>query len=457
MKVSLFAAAAESTLCLEYLDWISSRLGFESRYLVYPLLALLAGVIVKLLIRRHARKWAEKTKSGLHEKLLTFLDSSTTPLVLMVILYGLSHWLPLPPKSSAYMQKGILTVSVFLLAYFMSRVVTAVIAYAGERHAGLKKFLQPFGVLSKIFLILIATAVAFKILDVSMSTEGIKFIRIVGIAAGAYVVLRIVKLAVSQIESFVEERDASAIEVQKRARTLGKIINNAAAVIVISVSIMMILSEFGMNVTPIITGAGIVGLAVGFGAQNLVRDVISGFFLILEDQIRVGDVANVNGTGGTVEAIRLRTTILRDFYGTVHIFPNGEIKQVANMTKEFSYGVVDVAVAHKENVDEVMARLKEIGDELAEDPKFKPSILAPFEVLGVDNIDDSKIVIKTRIKTLPLHQWATARELRRRIKNAFDRYNIEIPFPHMSIYFGKESRPVELMLRNAEKALASEK
>jgi small conductance mechanosensitive channel len=211
----------------------------------------------------------------------------------------------------------------------------------------------------------------------------------------------------------------------------------------------MTLSEFGMNIAPIITGAGIVGLAVGFGAQNLVRDVISGFFIILEDQIRVGDVANINGTGGSVEAIRLRTTILRDFYGTVHIFPNGEIKQVANLTKEFSYAVLDVGVAYKENVDEVMALLKQIGEEMADDPQFKPVILAPFEVLGVDSFGDSQITIKTRIKTLPLHQWAVGRELRRRIKNTFDQRQIEIPFPHMSVYFGEASKPIDLTLRNA--------
>ena len=204
---------------------------------------------------------------------------------------------------------------------------------------------------------------------------------------------------------------------------------------------MMILSEFGMNITPIITGAGIVGLAVGFGAQNLVRDVISGFFLIFEDQIRVGDVAKINGVGGTVENIRLRTTILRDVEGTVHIFPNGEIKQVANLTKEFSYYLINLGVAYKENVDQVMDVLKKIGEELQKDPDYAPLILDPLEIMGVDDFGDSQVTIKLRIKTLPLKQWVVGRELRRRIKNTFDEKKIEIPFPQICVHFAETTKP----------------
>jgi len=211
---------------------------------------------------------------------------------------------------------------------------------------------------------------------------------------------------------------------------------------------MMVLSEFGMNITPIITGAGIAGLAVGFGAQNLVRDIISGFFLILEDQIRVGDVAVINGTGGLVEAIRLRTIVLRDLQGVVHVFLNGEVKHVSNMTKEWSRYVIDVGVAYKENVDRVIEVLKEIGEELQLDPSFAPLILEPLQVLGVDDFAESQVTIKVMIKTLPLKQWEVGRELRRRIKNTFDEKGIEIPFPHLSVYFGEASKPFELALQS---------
>jgi len=290
-------------------------------------------------------------------------------------------------------------------------------------------------------------------LNFNLTGAGIRLVRIIGIVAGAYVIIKIVSLAVAQMERLVEAKDPAMSEAEKRARTLGKIIKSAAIVIVAGVSVMMILSEFGMNIAPIITGAGIAGLAVGFGAQNLVRDVISGFFLILEDQIRVGDVARINGIGGAVESIRLRTTVLRDFEGIVHIFPNGEIKQVANLTKEFSYYVINLGIAYKENVDEVMKVLEQIGAELRSDPAFAPSILAPLEVMGVDGFAESQVIIKMRIKTLPLQQWTVGRELRRRIKNAFDARKIELPFPQMNIHFAETGNAIDFVPRSsAEKS-----
>jgi small conductance mechanosensitive channel len=192
---------------------------------------------------------------------------------------------------------------------------------------------------------------------------------------------------------------------------------------------------------PILTGVGIGGLAIGFGAQNLVRDLITGFFIILENQVRVGDVAIINGTGGFVEEIRLRTIVLRGLDGTVHVIPNGAITELSNMTKDFSYYVIDLGVAYKENVDRVMDVLKEIGEELQNDPAFADKILGPLEILGVDDFADSAVIIKVRIKTNPIQQWTVGRELRRRIKNTFDAQGIEIPFPHLSLYMGEASKP----------------
>jgi small conductance mechanosensitive channel len=208
-----------------------------------------------------------------------------------------------------------------------------------------------------------------------------------------------------------------------------------------SVAALTILRDLRVDIMPVVTGAGILGLAVGFGAQTLVRDVISGFFLIFENHLRVGDVATIDGTGGVVEAINLRTTTLRDLEGTVHVFPNGSFERFSNRTKDFSYYVIDVGVAYKEDTDRVTDVLETVGADLARDPGFGPDILAPIEVLGVDAFEDSQVTIKTRIKTAPLKQWEIGRELRRRIKQAFDRESIEIPFPHMSIYFGEASRP----------------
>ena len=255
--------------------------------------------------------------------------------------------------------------------------------------------------------------------------------------------------------NLVEDKDAVTMsEAEKRTKTLGKIINSAGFVLIIGIALMMVMSEFNLDIMPIITGAGIAGLAIGFGAQNLVRDIISGFFLILEDQIRVGDVAQINGTGGVVEAIRLRTTVLRDLQGTVHIFPNGEINRVANMTKEYSYAVIDVGVAYKERVDDVMEVLKGIGEELYQDPAFSNLLMDRLEILGVDEFADSQVTIKIRIKTLPLKQWQVGRELRRRIKNTFDARGIEIPFPHVSVYFGEQSKPFDLSVQHTNNTVS---
>jgi len=203
----------------------------------------------------------------------------------------------------------------------------------------------------------------------------------------------------------------------------------------------MSLGQIGLDITPILASAGIAGLAVGFGAQNLVRDVINGFFMILENQVRVGDVAIVNGTGGLVEAISFRTITLRDQSGTVHIFPNGTVTTLANMTKDWSAYVMDIGVAYKEDTDRVSAVMKEVAQELQQDPQIGHNILEPIEILGVDKFGESEVVIKARLKTIPIQQWTVGREYRRRLKKAFDEKGIEIPFPHRTLYMGEASHP----------------
>jgi len=233
-------------------------------------------------------------------------------------------------------------------------------------------------------------------------------------------------------------------ERRKRVQTLARLLALTSDVLIMGIGVLMILRQVDVDITPILTGAGIIGLAVGFGAQNLVRDVISGFFLILENQVRVGDVASINGKSGLVEAIRLRTIVLRALDGTVHVIPNGAITELSNMTKDFSFAVVDVGVAYKEDVDRVMAVLRELGASLRQDPAWTPAILDALEVLGLDRFGDSAVIIKIRMKTMPSQQWAVARELRRRIKRVFDEQGIEIPFPHLSLYAGEASKPFRM-------------
>jgi len=238
------------------------------------------------------------------------------------------------------------------------------------------------------------------------------------------------------------------VEAEKRIITLTSIIHGLIKIILWVIFVMIILQKFGINIAPILAGAGIIGLAVGFGAQELVRDFISGFFIILENHIRSGDVAIINGTGGLVEKIEFRTTTLRDFSGVVHIFQNGKISNISNMTKEWSAMVFEIGVAYKENPQVVMDLMKQVGDELQNDPEFKDKIIEPMEIFGLDKFADSAIIIKARLKTKPSEQWAVGREYRKRLKYAFDQHNIEIPFPHTTIYWGDRINPLKLDVNN---------
>jgi moderate conductance mechanosensitive channel len=440
------------------MEHLTKLIGFDARYIIYPVIALLVAGVIKFIIHHYLRKWAERTESKIDDHVVNCVDGLITPLLLISILYFVSIWLPLAAAKIRYIQKGLIVTAILLVVLYSAKLVSTILATIQTIRQGWQRFLQPLRMLSNVLFVLIGIALSLKALDINLSDEGVRFVRIIGIIIGAYVLLKIINLAVVQMERLVEDDNASGMsEAEKRARTLGKIINSAAFVLVVGVATMMILSEFGMNIAPIITGAGIAGLAVGFGAQNLVRDLIGGFFLILEDQIRVGDVVKINGTGGSVEVIRLRTTVLRDLEGAVHIFPNGEIKEVSNLTKEFSYFVLNVGIAYRESVDDVMKVLKTVGDDLAKDPNFSAFVLEPIEILGVDSFDDSQVTIKVRMKTLPLKQWMVGRELRRRIKNTFDSLGIQIPFPHVSVCFGEASKPFQLAMQSAARDAGGKK
>jgi len=253
------------------------------------------------------------------------------------------------------------------------------------------------------------------------------------------------------VAAMVKRTPAGASELEKRAATIGGILRNTAGVIIWAVAVIMVLQEGGFDIRPILAGAGVLGLAVGFGAQNLVRDVISGLFLLLENQIRVGDVAQINGTGGVVEEINLRTTVLRGLDGAVHVFPNGIISQLSNLTREFSYYVFSIGVAYKQDTDHVTSVIQEVASGLEQDPAFKDFILAPIDVLGVDEFGDSAVVIKARFKTQPVKQWAVGREMNRRLKKRFDEVGIEIPFPHQSLYWGEASKPIQLQMSGLDR------
>ncbi len=213
---------------------------------------------------------------------------------------------------------------------------------------------------------------------------------------------------------------------EKRVTTISNVFTRIAFVLLWGIGIIIILGELDINIAPILTGLGIFGLAVSFGAQSLVRDIISGVFILIENQIRVGDVAVINNTEGKVETIGLRTTILRDIEGVVHVFPNGTIRTLSNRTKDWSACVLDIGIAYKEDPENAIGIMRKVDEELRRDKEFGKFILEPIEIFGLENVSESSMVIKARIKTQPQKQWRVAREYRLRLKKAFDKYNISV-------------------------------
>ncbi|RJR40689.1 MAG: mechanosensitive ion channel family protein [Desulfobacteraceae bacterium] len=274
-------------------------------------------------------------------------------------------------------------------------------------------------------------------------------VRILFIAALALIAIKAAKLLSAKIVLLsVRPKDE---ESKKRADTLGAFIRYVSIIGVAVIAAMMILGEMKVDIGPVLAGAGVLGLAIGFGAQSLVKDWLSGFFILLEDQYRVGDVVEVAGKGGLVEEINLRMTILRDLNGNVHYVRNGLIDTVTNMTKDYSRYVFNIGVAYREDVDEVVEVIKRLDEELRNDPEFKDDILQPLEVLGLDQFADSAVIIKARTTTKPIKQWRIGREFNRRLKKKFDELGIEIPFPHMTLYMGQDKKGDAAPLRVAMK------
>lgn len=229
------------------------------------------------------------------------------------------------------------------------------------------------------------------------------------------------------------KKRSSDLEFDKRAETLQSIMRSVLDGVLLLVVGMIILDLIGIDVKPLLAAAGVVGLAVGFGAQKLVEDVISGFFILLDNQIRVGDVVQIGDKVGSVERVNIRLVTLRDLAGNVHFIRNGSIGVVSNMTRDYSRYVFDIGVAYREDTDAVVKIIKEVDEELRADPVFKHAILEPIEILGLDKFADSAVIIKARTKTQPVKQWEVGREFNRRLKKAFEVKGIEIPFPQMTL------------------------
>ncbi len=271
------------------------------------------------------------------------------------------------------------------------------------------------------------------------ASVGMALVHIALIIVAGWIAVRFMRRALNKLtevlQRMAQDDCATRESTEKRIKTLTGLLSAISKFAIWGIVTVVILTEIGVEIAPILAGAGIAGLAVGFGAQNLVRDVISGFFIVLENQVRIGDVATINGTGGVVEAISFRTMVLRDLKGTVHVFPNGSISTLANQTLDWSAFVLDLGIAYDQDTDEVVQAMKDVHEELMKDEDYGPKLMGPIEVLGVDDFGESSVVIKARLKTKPIQQWSVGREYRRRLKKELDRRGIEIPFPQRTLHF----------------------
>ncbi|MFZ3018263.1 MAG: mechanosensitive ion channel family protein [Gallionella sp.] len=264
-------------------------------------------------------------------------------------------------------------------------------------------------------------------------------LRVLAILALAWLLMQISRKLIRMFRNYMNARSDSAEE-GRRIETLARVFRHISTVVISLVAGMLALSELGLSIAPILGAAGVVGLAVGFGAQSLIKDFFNGFFLLLENQIRQGDVVEIAGKTGAVEDITLRYVRLRDFEGSVHYVPNGLITTVTNKSRGYAYAMVDVSIAYRESIDEAYAVMREVAVKLRTAEGYAEKILEDIDIAGVQDWGDSAVVIRCRFKTVALEQWGVRREYLRRLKDAFDARGIEIPHPHLTIYAGQDKQ-----------------
>lgn len=285
-------------------------------------------------------------------------------------------------------------------------------------------------------------------------------VRVVAILVVAWIIAKVISYSRNRFRNFymhrLEAQGDSAAEAKKRADTLIQVTYRMIFVVFWIVISMMILMQVGIHIAPLLASVGIVGVALGFGAQALVRDVISGFFIILENQIRVGDVASLNGTGGVIEAINFRTTLLRDINGALHVFRNGEITAICNMTRDWGGYSFDIGVSYNEDMDKVIRIIERVGLEMRKDDILGRAMISDLEVFGVNQLADSAVIVKGRIKTRPGEQWTVGRSFLNRIKKAFDSEGINFPYPHRTLEFSNSQLPIVLREQGASTDVAKD-
>lgn len=295
-----------------------------------------------------------------------------------------------------------------------------------------------------------------ELLRIDLAVVAQRALQIAGVLALAWVLFRGLKMVTRRIERAVEDNDDTTLnEREQRGKTLAQLLNSVGAA-AITVGAGLTILNFFIAIAPLLAGVGVAGLAISFGAQSLVKDVISGFFILLENQFGVGDIVDINGVGGVVERMSMRVVMLRDLQGTLHVIPNGSINLVSNKTRGWSRSVLDIGVAYKEDVDRVIRVMRDVAHEMWDDPEWREQLVEEPAVWGVEALADSSVHVRLVATTQPAKQWSVGREYRRRIKNRFDSEGIEIPFPQRTLHWGDGEALLQLLAgRNAESGSTS--
>ncbi|MBN1162101.1 MAG: mechanosensitive ion channel family protein [Dehalococcoidales bacterium] len=403
---------------------------------------------IRFALEKWVKQYTKKTATKLDDSIILVMQKPVITIIVLLGFYIAVLTLPQEKDVWSYTLKGLATalslMGIFSAVVFIDTIINWYRRQAiASNNVGLS--IRLIG-LSWIVIILVAIWLSVMSVlgiwgkDVSIVTgwlgeHGWRIALIIGIAVVAIVgVGEIIPRMV--VRTLARRPRETKNEVKKRSDTLSKVLVSTSQVFIVFIAAFMILSELRIDIMPIMAGVGVVGIAIGFGAQNLVRDLLAGFFIIIENQYRVGDVIKIADVGGIVESINLRRTVLRDLDGIVHVVPNGEIRVANNLTKELSRINFNVSVGYGEDLDHVIKVINRVGQQLAEDPEWKDIVLIAPKVLRVDNFGDSGIDIRVAGDTQPMRQWDVAGQLRLRLKREFDKEGIEIPWPHTKVYFG---------------------
>jgi moderate conductance mechanosensitive channel len=406
------------------------------------------AVLFGFFLFKLARNSTNKTRTKLDDIILSVVQKPIITIIILAGFYISALYLPLGTTFRLNLSKGFYIAISLLAIFVLLALLDGLARWSGstleaKTEGGLtRRLLWISRVLMWIAGVIAAVAVVLHTLSIEltpiaswMGQNGwrIAFIIIISMV----VVVAIAHLIPRALEKAVARRPGEPNEeLKKRANTLSRVTVNITQIVILSIAAFMVLSELQIDIAPILAGAGVVGLAIGFGAQSLVKDLLAGLFVIVESQYHVGDVVKIADISGLVEDINLRRTILRDLDGVVHIVPNGEIRVASNFTKEWSRVNLNVSVGYGEDLDHAIEVINKVGKELADDTQWAPLILKPPQVLRVDKLGESGVDIKILGDTKPMRQWDVMGELRKRLKESFDREGIEIPWPHTKIYFG---------------------